>query len=81
MIHKKLLASPDKDSLFGVWGNACTGLGACSPLMSGPQEVTATFDFVKPAKVGTTLYDTLTAAYGDSAAGSILAGSTSSPAT
>jgi hypothetical protein len=41
--------------------------------MSEPRVVTATFNFVKPAKVGTTLYDTLTAAYSDSTAGTVLA--------
>lgn len=69
----KLFTAPDKDSLFGIWGGTCSSNGTCAPVMSEPREVTATFDFVKPAKVGTTLYDTLTAAYGDSAAGTILA--------
>ena len=69
----KLFTTLDKDSLFGAWSGACSGSTICSPVMSEPRDVTATFDFVTPVKVGDTPYDTLTAAYGDRAAGTILA--------
>ena len=68
----KLITEPNKDSLL-TWSGACTGSGTCAPVMSEARDATALFHFVKPAKVGATLYDTLTAAYGDSAAGTILA--------
>ena len=60
-----LTAYPNDDSLFTSWSGACSG-GTCSVTMSGNQDVTATFSYVKPAMVdGATpqYYDTLQEAY------------------
>ena len=38
-----LTATPDASSVFAGWAGACTGMGACTVTMSGPQTVTATF--------------------------------------
>jgi hypothetical protein len=58
-----LLAAPHGDSLVS-WTGACSGSSACAPVMSEPRDVTATFTFVKPAKIGDTFYDSLALAYG-----------------
>ncbi len=38
-----LTATPDATSNFAGWSGACTGTGACAPVMDGPRSVTATF--------------------------------------
>ena len=38
----KLIATPT-NSLFDSWSGACTGIGACAPVMSESRVVTATF--------------------------------------
>ena len=59
-----LAASPDSDSLFAGWGGECAGSGGCAFTISADSSVTATFDYVQPARTSTTSYfDTLSAAY------------------
>jgi hypothetical protein len=43
-----LTATPGANSTFAGWSGDCTGTGACTVRMSGPREVTATFDTVPP---------------------------------
>ena len=66
-----LTAYVDDNSLFDTWTGDCSGK-ECSVLMSADREVTATFSYVKPAKVGATPYETLNTAYDDPNAGAIL---------
>ncbi|NVN91901.1 MAG: right-handed parallel beta-helix repeat-containing protein, partial [Desulfuromonadales bacterium] len=61
-----LYATGDKDSLFGGWSSACSGSGSCNITLSTDTSLTATFLFVKPARIqGATPqpFDTLSAAY------------------
>ena len=67
-----LNAYADGNSLFDTWTGDCSGKD-CSVKMDANREVTATFSYAKPAKVGDMFYDTLNAAYSDSNAGAILA--------
>ena len=45
-----LTAFGDSNSLFDTWSGACTG-GTCSVTMSADRAVTATFSYVKPARI------------------------------
>jgi hypothetical protein len=55
---------PDSDSLFAWWSGACTGSGGCGFTISADSSLSATFDYVKPARTSTTShFDTLSAAY------------------
>jgi hypothetical protein len=57
-------ATPDSDSLFAGWNSICSGLGSCGITIHDDTGVTATFNYVKPARTSTTAYfDTLSAAY------------------
>lgn len=38
-----LAAAPAAGFVFGGWGGACTGSGACTPKVNGPVAITATF--------------------------------------
>jgi len=61
-----LVASPDAFSTFGGWSGACsTPSGNCLVTMSSSKDVTATFNKAPKAKIGTTGYDSLGAAYAD----------------
>ena len=57
-----LTALPDGHSLFS-WGDVCLGTGTCLVKISDKNDVSATFTFIKPAQIGTTPYDSLSAAY------------------
>jgi hypothetical protein len=66
-----LTAHRGSDSLFSGW-SACAGTGTCAVTMGGDRTVTATFDYVKPARIeGTTptYYDGIGKAYGHLPAG------------
>ena len=39
-----LTASPNSDSLFAGWGNACSGTGSCAVTMNAARSATATFN-------------------------------------
>jgi len=43
-----LAASPDSGYVFSGWSGACSGTGACSPIMNGGEFVTATFNTPPP---------------------------------
>jgi hypothetical protein len=61
-----LTAHPGSDSIFSGW-STCGGTGACAVTMGGDRNVTATFDYVQPARIeGTTpsYYDDIGEAYG-----------------
>lgn len=59
-----LLAAPNAISTFSGWSGACTGTTAnCSITMDGDKAVTASFTMAPKAKISTTGYDSLTAAY------------------
>jgi hypothetical protein len=59
-----LAATPDSDSLFSGWSGACAGSGSCGFTISADTRVTATFNYVKPARTSATSYfDTLAASY------------------
>jgi len=55
--------APDAVSTFTGWSGACTGSGDCSVTMNAPNSVTATFTRAPNAKIGSTGYGTLEAAY------------------
>jgi hypothetical protein len=58
-----LVAGPDSDSLFAGWSGACAGSGSCGFTINADTSVTATFDYVRPARTSATSYfDTLSAA-------------------
>ncbi len=59
-----LTATPDSDSLFAGWSGACALSGSCGFTIYSDRGITATFDYVQPARTSTTSYfDTLSAAY------------------
>ncbi|MSN25102.1 MAG: hypothetical protein GJV46_04455 [Geobacter sp.] len=58
-----LYATPSVYSLFGGWGGACSGLGACSVNMTGGKTVTATFNQAPLLHIDGTIYPSLQAAY------------------
>jgi len=58
-----LYATPSVFSLFGGWGGACSGLGACSVNMTGGKTVTATFNQAPLLHIDGTIYPSLQAAY------------------
>jgi hypothetical protein len=63
-ISVTLDATPDSESLFAGWSGACTGTGSCGFTIKADRSVTATFNYVKPARTSTTSYfNTLSAAY------------------
>jgi hypothetical protein len=70
----ELSASPDGgDSVFSGWSGACTNsVGNCTVVLDEDKTVTATFSPAPLAKIGTTPFDTIQAAYGAAA----LSGST-----
>lgn len=62
----ELTAYPNDDSLFTGWSGACSNSNTkCYLVMDSDKGITATFDYVKPAKIeGTTqYYDSLQLAY------------------
>jgi hypothetical protein len=70
-------ATPDSDSLFAGWNSICSGSGSCGITIHDDTGVTATFNYVQPARTSPTSYfDTLSAAYAalpDSTGGTIQA--------
>lgn len=57
-------ADPNSESSFAGWSGACTGTGGCGFAIKANRGVTATFNYVKPARTSSTSYfDTLSAAY------------------
>jgi hypothetical protein len=62
-----LYASPEA-SCFSQWTGACSGNGSCSVTVDANKTVNA--EFAGPVRVGTTLYPSLTAAYGAASLGS-----------
>ena len=59
-----MVAVPDSDSIFAGWNSICTGTGMCGITMHDDTGVTATFNYVQPARTSATSYfDTLSAAY------------------
>jgi hypothetical protein len=69
-----LAASPGGDSLFSGWSGACTNsVGNCIVALDANKTVTATFTTSPLAMIGTTPYDTLSAAYSAAAeSGSVI---------
>ncbi|NVN92949.1 MAG: VCBS repeat-containing protein [Desulfuromonadales bacterium] len=72
-----LAATPDSDSLFAGWNSICSGSGSCGITIHDDIGVTATFNYVQPARTSSTSYfNTLSAAYAilpDSTGGTIQA--------
>jgi len=62
-----LFATPDTISLFGGWGGDCSGQGDCSLNLTADKAVTATFNTASVARVGSKAFDSLQAAYDDTA--------------
>jgi hypothetical protein len=61
-----LEATPDSDSLFAGWNSICSGSGSCGITIHDDTGVTATFNYVQPARTSATSYfGTLSAAYAD----------------
>jgi hypothetical protein len=59
-----LAATPDSDSLFAGWSGACAQSGSCGFTIYSDRSITATFNYVQPARTSTTSYfNTLSAAY------------------
>ena len=67
-----LYATPSVLSNFVGWGEACTGLGACSVTMDGPNTVTATFNAATLLHIDGTIFPTLQAAYDAATRGSVI---------
>lgn len=64
----ELAASPSGDFVFSGWSGACTNItGNCTVVLDANKTVTATFSPAPLAKIGSTPYDTLQAAYGAAA--------------
>jgi hypothetical protein len=66
-----LTAHPGSDSLFTGW-SSCGGTGTCLVTMGGDRTVTATYDYVKPARIERATpayYDGIGEAYGHLPAG------------
>jgi hypothetical protein len=68
-----LTALPTGDTMVS-WSNACAGCtgGTCKVNVTGSLWCEVTFSFVKPARIGTTDYDTLQAAYDAAADGATI---------
>ncbi len=67
-----LTATPNGDSLFGVWGGNCVvSNGKCTVNITGVMSATATFDYVQPVKIqgSATPYTLIASAYGGLAGG------------
>jgi len=64
-----LLQTPQSDSTFGGWSGNCTGTGACSNAMTAAKSVTATFNLIPRAMIGSTDYASLGLAYSSVAPG------------
>ena len=57
-------ASPDANSLFAGWNGACAGSGTCGFTISADTSLTATFEYIQPARTSAmSYYDTVSAAY------------------
>jgi len=62
----EVMVTPDSISTFGGWSGACTNTtGNCLVTMNSDKSATATFILAPKAKVGTTGFTTLQAAYND----------------
>jgi len=71
-IDVTLTATPNGDSLFGVWGGDCAvSNGKCTVNITGVMSATATFDYVQPVKIqgSATPYTLIASAYGGIAGG------------
>lgn len=64
-----LLQTPQSDSTFGGWSGNCTGTGACSNAMTAAKSVTATFNLIPRAMIGSNGYASLGQAYSSVATG------------
>lgn len=64
-----LLQTPQSDSTFGGWSGNCTGTGACNNAMTAAKSVTATFNLIPRAMIGSTGYASLGLAYSSVAPG------------
>ena len=66
----------DGNSLFSSWSGECGGSGACAVTMDADRTVTATFSYVKPARLEGSSplleYDTLQAAYSAAPPGGVI---------
>jgi hypothetical protein len=67
-----LSASPDANSVFDGWSGDCSGTGGCTVTMNGDRSVGAQFVAAPNARIGTTGYDTLLAAYAAAPQGGVI---------
>jgi len=63
----------DVNSLFAWSGAGCSGAGDCViNSLSADTAVTATFNYVQPARINSTYYDSLQEAYADANEGAVI---------
>jgi hypothetical protein len=67
-----LLQAPNAISTFGNWGGDCLGTGDCSVTMDTARTVSANFTLAPKAKIGTSTYTSLNAAYADATNGATI---------
>lgn len=71
--HVMLIPTPDSNSTFNGWSGACTAAtGNCTVALTANNSATATFDLAPPAKIGSTGYASLQAAYDVAADGAVV---------